>query len=102
MLLLNYYMEKQIKELLNKLNIDLPFEKDNKYYVVKIDSYDDFIKIYNKFEKSLEVFKNSLASFLTEEDCHVQYETDSGFIFELVGIFDDDDYTINISKDKDN
>lgn len=94
-------MENQIKELLEKLNIDLPVEEKGRYWVVKLDSYEDFVKIYNKLENSLAVFKNSLLSFMTEEDSHVQYETDDGILVELVAIFDEDDYSINISKDKD-
>lgn len=94
-------MENQIKELLGKLNIDLPVEEKGRYWVVKLDSYEDFVKVYNKLENSLAVFKNSLLSFMTEEDSHVQYETDDGILVELVAIFDENDYSINISKDKD-
>lgn len=93
-------MEKQIQELLDKLNINEPFEEQGEYYVITLDSYDDFVRTYNKLEKSLDVFKNSLASFFTGEDSHMQYETDDGLILELVGVLDEDDYTLNISKDK--
>ena len=96
-------MEKQIIELLNKLNIESSsIEEDGEYYVIKLDSYDEFIKTYNKLEKSLEVFKNSLLSFITDGDSHIQYETDSGILLELVAILDEDNYTLNISIAKDN
>lgn len=95
-------METKIQELLGKLNIeDTELTKDDKYFVINLEDYDDFVKVYNKLEKSLDVFKNSLASFTNEEDAHVQYETDDGIILELVGVFDDDDYTLNISVEED-
>ena len=93
-------MEKQIQEILDKLNIEYPFEEKGEYYVITLESYDDFVKVYNKLEKSLDLFKNSLASFFTEDESHMQYENDDGIIFELVGILDEDDYTLNISKDE--
>lgn len=95
-------MEKQIKEILEKVNINVELEKEKDYYVGHLESYEDFIDAYNKLERSLDVFKNSLASFMTEDDSHIQYETEDGLLIELVAIFDDDDYTINISKDEDN
>lgn len=95
-------MEKQVEKLLEKLNINYPVEQRGKYWVVTLDSYEDFVKTYNKLEKSLVVFKNSLLSFMTEEESHIQYETDDGLILELVAIFDEDDYTLNISKEEDN
>ena len=95
-------MEQQIQEILEKVNIDINLEKEKDYYVGHLDSYDDFIDAYNKLERSLDLFKNSLASFMTEEESHVQFETDDGLLIELVGLFDEDDYTINITKDEDN
>lgn len=95
-------MEKQIQEILEKVNIDVELEEEKDYYVGHLESYEDFIDAYNKLERSLDVFKNSLASFMTEDDSHIQYETDDGLLVELVAIFDDDDYTINFSKDEDN
>lgn len=94
-------MEKQIKELLEKLNINFPVEEKGRYWVATLDSYDDFVRTYNKLENSLVVFKNSLLSFMTETEGHIQYETDDAFLVELVAVFDEDDYTLNISKDKD-
>lgn len=95
-------MEKQIQEILEKVNIDVELEKEKDYYVGHLESYEDFVDAYNKLERSLDVFKNSLASFMTEEDSHIQYETEDGLLIELVAIFDEDDYTINVSKDEDN
>lgn len=95
-------MEKQIQEILEKVNIDVELEKEKDYYVGHLESYEDFVDAYNKLERSLDVFKNSLASFMTEEDSHIQYETEDGLLVELVAIFDEDDYTINVSKDEDN
>ena len=95
-------MEKQIQEILEKVNIDVELDKEKDYYVGHLESYEDFVDAYNKLERSLDVFKNSLASFMTEDDSHIQYATDDGILVELVAIFDDDDYTINFSKDEDN
>lgn len=95
-------MEKQIQEILEKVNIDVELEKEKDYYVGHLESYEDFVDAYNKLERSLDVFKNSLASFMTEDDSHIQYETEDGLLVELVAIFDEDDYTINVSKDEDN
>ena len=95
-------MEKQIQEILEKVNIDVELDKEKDYYVGHLESYEDFVDAYNKLERSLDVFKNSLASFMTEDDSHIQYVTDDGILVELVAIFDDDDYTINFSKDEDN
>ena len=95
-------METKIKGILKKVNINTDIEKDGDYYVGYLESYEDFVNTYNKLERSLDIFKNSLASFMTEDESHIQYETDDGIIIELVAIFDDDEYTINISKEKDN
>lgn len=95
-------MEKQIQEILEKVNIDVDLEEEKDYYVGHLESYEDFVNTYNKLERSLDVFKNSLASFMTEEDSHIQYETEDGLLIELVAVFDEDDYTINISQDEDN
>lgn len=95
-------METKIKEILKKVNINTDIEKDGDYYVGYLESYEDFVNTYNKLERSLDIFKNSLASFMTEDESHIQYETDDGIIIELVALFDDDEYTINISKEEDN
>lgn len=95
-------METKIKDILKKVNIDTDIEEDGDYYVGYLESYEDFVNTYNKLERSLDIFKNSLASFMTEEESHIQYETEDGIIIELVALFDEDDYSINISEDKDN
>ena len=95
-------MEKQIQEILEKVNIDISLSKEKYYYVGHLESYEDFVDAYNKLERSLDVFKNSLASFMNEDESHVQFETDDGLLIELVAILDEDDYTINITKDEDN
>lgn len=95
-------MEKQIKELLDKLNIEEQPEQQDEYQVIYFDSFESFLKVYNKLEKSLDVFKNSLSSFFNGDECHLQYETDEGLLLELVGILDEDDYTLNISIEEEN
>lgn len=95
-------MEKQIKEILNEINIKENFKKDGDYYVVTLNSYEEFVKSYNNLEKSLKVFKNSLSSFMTEDESYIQYETKDGIVIVLIGLFNKDQYTINISIDKDN
>lgn len=93
-------MNNKIEKIIEKLNTGLDFKEDGRYMVGRVETYEDFLKVYNKLEKSLDLFKNSLASFMTEDDCHVQYETEDGLILELVAIFDEDDYTLNISDDE--
>lgn len=94
-------METRIKELLDKLNIgNEELTEEGKYYVITLPDYDEFVKVYNKLENSLHIFKNSLASFAEEDDVHVQYETEDGIVLELVAILSEDNYTLNFSDDE--
>lgn len=91
-------MEQKIKYLLDDLGIeDTNGEIIDDYYVITIPDYNEFNAVYNKLEKSLKITKNSYASFLNEEEAHIQYESDE-LIIELIAILDEDNYTLNITE----
>ena len=91
-------MEQKIKYLLDDLGIeDTNGEIIDDYYVITIPDYNEFNTVYNKLEKSLKITKNSHASFLNEEEAHIQYESDE-LLIELIAILDEDNYTLNITE----
>ena len=64
----------------------------NRYLLDYLDE-----NLFKKLEKSLKITKNSYASFLNEEEAHIQYESDE-LLIELIAILDEDNYTLNITE----
>lgn len=88
----------RIEDFLNEFNIEADGEVDGEYYVKQLVDYDEFNEVYNSFENSLKLQRDSGDSYMNDEHAHITYYTD-GLLVELVAIFDYDDYTINIAED---
>lgn len=89
----------EIKQVLADLNIFKKGEyNDDGYYVIVLDDYEDFNAIYSKLEKSLKVQRDSEHSYLQDDDAHIQYYKDN-VIIELIGLLDENDYTLNLIKE---
>jgi len=56
-----------------------------------------FVKIYNFLDNTTLVSKNSPQSYLTEEDCHVEFDADD-FVVILEGDFEKDNYVLKITE----
>jgi hypothetical protein len=61
------------------------------------DDYTEFVKLYNFLDNSTIVSKNSPQSYLTENDCHLEFDGDD-FIVIVEGDFDKDNYVIKITE----
>ena len=61
------------------------------------DDYTEFVKLYNFLDNSTIVSKNSPQSYLTESDCHLEFDGDD-FIVIVEGDFDKDNYVIKITE----
>ena len=84
-----------MKELLKRIGLSDNGEVIDDVYVIRFDDYDKFTDIYNKLENGDFMDKISPESFLNESECNVRYENDDYILF-LIGIFDDDDYSVNL------
>lgn len=91
----------EIDKLLIDVGIDsfktIDEEEIDGAYVLTYEDYDEFSNVYNALENSSKAKKNSPESFLNEKESHIQYET-KNYRLELIGLFDDDDYTLTITK----
>lgn len=83
----------EVLEILGFGNQDGEFV-DN-YFVIDLLDYDEFNNIYNELEKNINMERDSDSSSLDAEDAHVTYVY-KNMLLELVAIFDDDEYTLNI------
>lgn len=88
----------KISQLLFDLNIKKEGEIVDDYYVIKLDNYNEFNQVYNKLEKSLELERDSNNSKVDEDSAHVEYFNDD-LTVELIAIFDEDEYTLNIIEE---
>ena len=61
------------------------------------DDYTEFVKLYNFLDNSTAVSKNSPQSYLTENDCHVEFDGDDFFVI-IEGDFDKDNYVLKITE----
>ena len=86
-------------ELLSYLELDdFNGEQIDDYYVVELIDYDLFSEVYNKLERNIDCERDSDNSTLDIEYAHITYIYKDTLV-ELVAIFDDDDYTLNIFMD---
>lgn len=89
----------EIKELLKELNIfKSGKETEDGYYVVKLDSYEEFNSVYLALEHEVGINRDSDASFVRVDEAHIQYNKGK-LIIELIGLLDDNNYTLNIFKE---
>lgn len=79
---------------LSKLPID---DKININETYKFNDYIMFVKVYNFLDNSTLVSKNSPQSYLTENDCHVEFDSDD-FIVCINGNFEKDEYELIITE----
>lgn len=89
----------EIIELLETVGVDPDSGyEDGKYIVFDLYDYDYFNEVYSKLERNIEVERDSDSSRLDEETAHVTYLY-KDMLVELVGLFDEDDYSLNICED---
>lgn len=86
-------------ELLDRLNIEPDGEVIDNYFVIDLFSYDEFSAVYNRLEKDIEVERDSDKSSLTEKEAHITYIF-KDVLVELVALFDEDYYTLNIYEEE--
>lgn len=91
----------EVKELLRKdlylFNKDIEHTDDG-YYVVQLENYEEFNSTYLALEHNKDIERDSEHSFTHIDETHIQYEKE-GFIIELIGLLDDDEYSLNIIKE---
>lgn len=68
------------------------------YFVIDLIDYDTFNNVYNKLEKNIEFERDSDQSSLDEDSAHITYIY-KDVLVELVALFDEDDYSINIYEE---
>ena len=93
-------MESTIIELLENVGVDPDSgEEKEGYQVFNLYDYDYFNEVYNHLEKNLEAERDSDNSSLDMDTAHITYLY-KNLLVELVAIFDDDDYSLNIYEEK--
>lgn len=68
------------------------------YFVIDLFDYDTFNNVYNKLEKNIEFERDSDQTSLNENSAHITYIY-KDVLVELVALFDEDDYSINIYEE---
>lgn len=92
----------EIIELLETVGVDPDSGyEDGQYIVFDLYDYDYFNEVYTKLEKNIEVERDSDSSHLDIEYTHITYLY-KDMLIELVGLFDEDEYTLNICEDGEN
>lgn len=92
-------MSENIEKLLEEINLYLEGEFIDKYYVIDLQDYETFNSIYNRLEKNIECERDSEQSSLNEKEAHVLYIY-KNLLVELVALFDNDSYTLNIFEEE--
>lgn len=93
-------MSETIVEFLDRIGIEPDGDFIDEYYVLDLYTYDIFNSVYTQIERDIEIERDSDLSSLNEKDAHITY-TYKNLIIELVAIFDDDSYTLNIFEEED-
>lgn len=89
----------EIKQFLVDLSLPLKGEYNKEgYYVIELNDYEEFNRVYSKLERDLKVERDSEHSFLNIDEAHVQYTKDN-LVIELIALLDENDYTLNIYKE---
>ena len=85
-----------IIKLLENVGVDPDScEEIDGYKIFDLYDYDNFNEVYNNLERMLDVEKDSDNSSLDIENAHIVYIY-KDMLVELVAIFDDDNYSLNI------
>lgn len=95
-------MSDTILELLETLLLseeDIEEEQRDGYYVIELYDYDTFNSVYNKLEANVDAERDSDNSTLDIENIHITYIY-KDILVELLGLLDEDDYTLNIYEEK--
>ena len=86
----------KVIELLETVGVDPDSGyEDDQYLVFDLYDYDYFNEVYTKLEQNIEVERDSDSSHLDTEYAHITYFY-KDMLVELVGLFDEDEYTLNI------
>lgn len=95
-------MNETIIKLLENVGVDPDSieETEDGYKTFDLYDYDNFNEVYNNLEKMLDVEKDSDNSSLDIENAHIIYIY-KDLLVELVAIFDEDDYSLNIFEKED-
>lgn len=86
-----------MEELLQQLSIEDTGEIKGGVYTIDIDNYDEFSAMYNKFEQSEVITKDSNESTFNMDEAHVVYLSDN-YILNLNGDLNDDIYKLTIKE----
>ena len=86
-----------MEELLQQLSIEDTGEIKGGVYTIDIDNYDEFSAMYNKFEQSEVITKDSDESSFNMDEAHVVYLSDE-YEINLNGDLNDDIYKLTIQE----
>lgn len=90
-------MNETIKTFLKNISLEDTGYEDDKYYVIDLDSYKEFNRVYNEVENQLNVERDPEESWLNEDEAHIQYEYED-IIIEIIALFEEDYYSLNIAE----
>ncbi|MBQ6631865.1 MAG: hypothetical protein IJH55_07130 [Romboutsia sp.] len=92
-------MDENKIEVLNIAGLD-PDDGEivDNYFVIDLYDYDNFNNVYNKLEKNIECERDSDQTSLDENTAHITYLY-KDVLVELIGLFDTDEYSINIYEE---
>lgn len=86
-----------MEELLQQLSIEDTGEIKGGVYTIDIDNYDEFSAMYNKFEQSEVITKDSDESSFNMDEAHVVYLSDE-YEINLNGDLNNDIYKLTIQE----
>lgn len=94
-------MDENIIEILENIGVDPDSGQEiDEYLVFDLYDYDYFNEVYNALEQHIETDRDSDNSSLDEEKAHIVYVY-KNLLLELVALFDEDEYTLNIFEGED-
>lgn len=86
-----------MEELLQQLSIEDTGEIKGGVYTIDIENYDEFSAMYNKFEQSEVITKDSNESTFNMDEAHVVYLSDD-YEINLNGDLNSDVYVLTIKE----
>ena len=86
-----------MEELLQQLSIEDTGEIKGGVYTIDIENYDEFSAMYNKFEQSEVITKDSDESYFNMDEAHIVYVADN-YILNLNGDLNADEYQLIIEE----
>lgn len=91
-------MDENKLELIEIAGVEPNGKQVDNYYVIDLFDYDTFNSVYNRLEKNIECIRDSDNTSLTEDTAHITYLF-KDVLVELVALFNEDDYTMNIYEE---